>query len=309
MWSHGVHLTSSTAYDLNQQPFSGTTTYIVCPSNTAPDQTSCSGPAYKVPTLDSGLSQEGRISSAFGQINALISPGVNNYVSFFTQASRQVSSGVTVLMSYTLSKTTQSGVDFYDQFDLKDTHTLALQDQRHRLSVATVWRPAFKAREPLARALFSDWAVSMLSQFNAGHPFAGLLNPAANGGFLNDSAALQNTLNSAAGIGSRGPAPDAGIHPLISPWITQIDLGLQRSFRLIERQNLTFKAQAFNVFNTANYFSSNPYKYNPVGTTCGDGKTLNQTCYLLPAAGFNTPASISQPNGPRIFQFAVTYSF
>jgi hypothetical protein len=29
---------------------------------------------------------------------------------------------------------------------------------------------------------------------------------------------------------------------------------------------------------------TNPYKYNPVETTCGDGKTLNQTCYLLPAA-------------------------
>jgi hypothetical protein len=309
MWSHGVHLTSSTAYDLNLQPVSGTTTYVVCPVNTAPGQTSCNGPAYTGPNLDSGLLREGRISSAFGQINALISPGVNNYVSFFTQVNQQVSDGVTLLLAYTLSKTTQSGVDFFNQFDLTNTHGLALQDQRQRLSLATVWTSHIGAGEPLERALLSNWSISMLAQFNAGHPFTGLLNPSANGGFLDDSAALQNTLNSAAGIAARGPSPDAGLNVLFAPWITQIDVGLQRKFHLIGRHNVVFKAQAFNVLNHANFINLNPYQYNPVGTTCGDGKSVNQTCYLLPAAGFHTPQSISQPNGPRVFQFAATYSF
>ena len=100
LWSHGVHLTSSTAFDLNLLPTSGTTTYVVCPGNSAPDQVSCSGPAYTGPNLDSLRLQEGRINPAFGQINALISPGVSNYISFFAQANRQVSEGVTVLAAY-----------------------------------------------------------------------------------------------------------------------------------------------------------------------------------------------------------------
>jgi hypothetical protein len=309
MWSHGVHLTSSTAYDLNQLPPSGTTTYIVCPPNTPAGHTTCAGPAYVGPNLDSSLLKNGLINPTFGQINALISPGVNNYVSFFAQANKQVIDGFSVVMAYTFSKTTQSGVDFYNQFELGGTHSLAILDQRHRLSLAVVWSPRTSFSDTLVRVPFSNWSISLLSQFNSGHPYTGLLNPAANGGFLNDSAALQNTLNTAAGLAGRGPVPNAGLNAFFLPWITEIDLGLQRRFRITERQSFVFKAQAFNLFNSANFVSANQFEYNPVGQTCGDGRSLNQTCYLVPAPGFNTLTSISQPHGPRIFQFSLTYSF
>ena len=314
MWSHGVHLTASTAYDLNLLPAVGQTTYVVCPADTSATATSCNGPSYVGPNLDSGLLREGAISSKFGQIDALVSPGVNNYVSFFTQMNRQVSRGFSAVMSYTLSKTTQSGVDFYNQFDLIGTHDLSLQDQRHRLSVALVWAPQTRFKNSVAKALLSDWSLSLLSQFNSGHPYTGLLNPAANGSFLNDSAALQNTANSAAGIAGRGPSPDIGLNAFTGPWITEVDFGLERRFHLTEHHILTFKAQVFNLLNSANYsvqFGSgiNQFQFNPTGATCGDGKTINQTCYLVRAAGFKTFESISQPNGPRIIQFALTYSF
>jgi eukaryotic-like serine/threonine-protein kinase len=45
------------------------------------------------------------------------------------------------------------------------------------------------------------------------------------------------------------------------------------------------------------------------GATLEDGRSKDQTCYLVPAAGFKTFESISQPNGPRITQFSLTYSF
>lgn len=314
MWSHGVHLTASTAYDMNLMPISGQTTYIVCPPGTPATATSCSGPGYVGPTMDSGLLREGLISSQFGQIDALISPGVNNYVSGFTEVTRQMSHGFSAIMSYTFSKTTQSGVDFYDQFDFSNTRGLSLQDQRHRLSVAMVWAPDTNFSNPAAKALFSHWAISLLSQFNSGHPYTGLLNPAANGDYLNDTAALQSAANSAAGIAGRGPSPNIGLGGFEGPWITEVDLGLERKFYITERQSFTFKAQAFNLLNSANYYVQfgsgiDQYQYNPVGSTCGDGKSLNQTCYLLPAPGFQTFESISQPNGPRIMQFSLTYSF
>lgn len=314
MWSHGVHLTASTAYDMNLFPISGQTTYVVCPSGTPATASSCSGPSYVGPTMDSGLLRDGLISSQFGQINALISPGVNNYVSGFTEVTRQMAHGFSAIMSYTFSKTTQSGVDFYNQFDFSNTRGLSLQDQRHRLSVALVYAPEVKFSNAAAKAIFSNWAISLLSQFNSGHPYTGLLNPAANGDYLNDTAALQSTANSAAGIAGRGPSPDLGLSGFEGPWITEVDLGLERKFYITEHQSFTFKAQAFNLFNSANYYVQfgsgiNQYQYNPVGSTCGDGKSLNQTCYLLQAPGFQTFESISQPNGPRIMQFSLTYSF
>jgi Carboxypeptidase regulatory-like domain len=314
MWSHGVHLTSSTAYDLNELPPSGQTTYIVCPQGTPAKAASCSGQATVGPNLDSGLQREGAISSQFGQINALISPGVNNYVSFFTQVNRQVSHGLSVVMAYTLSKTTQSGVDFYNQFDLKDTRGLSLQDQRHRLSVAAIWTPQTRFTAPAAKALLSNWSISLLSQFNSGHPYTGRLNPSTNGSYLNDSAALQTTANSAAGLAGRGPAPNVGLNAFTGTWITEIDMGLKRKFRLTEHLDVTFEAQVFNLLNSANYFIQagggiNSYEYNPTGPTCGNGTSLNQTCYLVPAPGFQTFQSISQPNGPRIFQFSLRLGF
>ena len=166
MWSHGTHITSSTAYDLNLKQPTGTVTY------TLPN-----GGTVVAPNLDANLLQEGAISSNFGQINALISPGTNQYVSFYTQLNRQVAQGLNVVASYTLAKSTQAGVDFYNQFDLSGTHGLSLLDQRQRLSVAMVYRPQVTLENHAAKLLLSDWTTSLLSQLNSGRPYSGLLNP------------------------------------------------------------------------------------------------------------------------------------
>jgi hypothetical protein len=94
----------------------------------------------------------------------------------------------------------------------------------------------------------------------------------------------------------------------------EVDLGIARSFHIPELPALTLKAQAFNLFNRANFFVGNgvgvdEVQYNPIGTTCGDGITVNQLCYLVPNPGFGTPQSVSHANGPRIFQFAIEYRF
>src|SRR5215470_16329417 len=82
-WTHGVHLISSSAYDLNQSPPTGTTTYILC-SSRATDPSACNGASMVLPNLDSELlaQNDHRLTNAFGQINALISPGINNYNAF-----------------------------------------------------------------------------------------------------------------------------------------------------------------------------------------------------------------------------------
>jgi hypothetical protein len=131
---------------------------------------------------------------------------------------------------------------------------------------------------------------------------------------LNNSASLQSTGNTALGIGGSGPSPVEGLHSFYGPWIVEVDVGVARRIRVHENHAILLKAQAFNLFNRANFYVANgagvdAVQYNPIGTTCGDGMTLQQLCYLVPNPGFGTPQSISHANGPRIFQFAMEYHF
>jgi hypothetical protein len=114
-----------------------------------------------------------------------------------------------------------------------------------------------------------------------------------------------------------GLAPGDGINSFTGPWITEIDLGVERRFSLGEKGNISLKGQIFNLFNSPNYYVEagsgiNQVQYNASGATCGDGKTLDQTCTLTAnngVGGFKTFTAVSQPNPPRIMQFSFGYSF
>jgi hypothetical protein len=330
-WTHGVHLLSSSAYDLNLNPPVGTTTYILCAAG-ATDSSNCNGRSVALPNLDSGLLTEGHINPNAGQMNELISPGINNYNSFFIQGQRRFRHGLAFQTAYTFSKNIMSrGVDFNNQFNFSNTHAPYLLDQRHRLSIAAIYAPGLEAHleSTLLRSILSDWTISSVMHFASGRPYAALIDTACaadsiEGGCptdtqnaINNTAALQSTANSALGINAGSPSPLVGLDSFYGPWTQQIDLGLARRFNLTERQSITLEAQAFNLLNHANYYVQNgtgvnSIQYTPFGSTCGDGQSPNQTCYLAPNAGsggFGTLTTINSLNGPRVLQFALKYTF
>jgi hypothetical protein len=330
MWNHGVHLFSGSAYDLNLNPLQGETTYVVCPPGTT--AAPCSGRKITLPNMDSGLLTEGRINTQLGQINELISPGQNQYNSLFVQLKRRVSEGLTLQFSYTFAKSVmRDGMDFNNQFDFSNTNGPSLLDQRHRITFAGVYRPALERLTSSAtgRALLSGWRLSSVMEFSSGRPYASLLSPACTSSTLsfsncdgandnlNDTAFNQDTANTAAGINGGGPTPGVGLNSFYGPWLERIDVALARSIRIKEGKELQLEVQVFNLFNHANYYVQNgdginQLQYNPIGTNCGDGATLNQTCYLVPNTGpgnFGTLQEIS-PNGlPRALQFSLRFAF
>jgi hypothetical protein len=327
MWTHGLHLIAGSAYDMNLKPPTGTTTYVVCPAGVT--QVPCIGPQMVRPNLDSGLQQEGLINPNLGQINALISPGINNYNALFAQLQRRFHQGLALQASYTFSKNlTSNGVDFNNQFNLRDTRAPSLLDQRHRLTIAAVYQP-FSGRHfdsRLANDLLSDWALSSVILFSSGRPYAALLDTACTSstgntgscdganGHVNDTAINQSTANSALGINGSGPSLNEGINSFYGPWTQEVDFGLARSFTIGERHTITFQAQVFNVANHPNYYVQNgngvnAVQYLPTGSTCGDGISQTQTCYLIPEPGFKTLQIINALNGPRVWQFAFKYRF
>ena len=338
-WTHGVHLIASSAYDLNLQRPVGATRYVLCPPGAA-ETDDCNGHSVVLPNLDSGLLTEGRITSNFSQINALISPGLNNYNSLFAQVQRRLRNGVALQGAYTFSKNIMSrGVDFNNQFDFRNTHAPYLLDQRHRLSVAGIFAPSFANHLPhgLLRELAANWTISTVMQFASGRPYAALIDSActsdeldecqesnvfngtsvAASNAINNTAALQSTANSALGINAGSPSPLVGLDSFYGPWTQQVDIGLSRQFNISERHVITVQAQAFNLLNHANYYVQNgtgvnAIQYSPFGRTCGDGHSRNQTCYLVPntgSGGFGTLNVINALNGPRVLQFALKYSF
>jgi hypothetical protein len=227
-----------------------------------------------------------------------------------------VGRGLSAIASYTFSKSTQSGVDFYNQFNLGETRGLSLLDQRQRLSVAFVYAPTADFSNATEQSLLKDWKISVISQLAAGHPYTGVI------ALLNDSAAEQATANTAAGlVGGNSPgyglAPGDGINSFTGPGIEQTDLGIERAFKLGEKGTVTLKAQVFNLLNAANYYvyagsGINQVQYTTGGSTCGDGKTLNQVCTLTAnngVGGFQTLTAVDQANPPRIMQFSFGYKF
>jgi hypothetical protein len=330
MWNHGLHILSGSAYDLNLNPLQGTTTYVVCPpsATTAP----CRGQTITLPNMDNGLLTEGFINPNLGQINELISPAQNYYNSFFVQLQRRMSQGLSLEFSYTLAKSIMlDGMDFNNQFDFSNTHAPSLLDQRQRITFAGVYQPrlARLTSSATGRALLSGWTLSSVMQFSSGRPYAALLSPActsstlsfsncdgANGN-LNDNAFNQDTANTAGGIDGAGPTPGIGLNSFYGPWLKMIDLQLARSFSIREGLQLQFQAQVFNLFNHANFYVQNgnginQLQYNPIGANCGDGQTLNQTCYLVPNSGpgnYGTLQEISPDGLPRVFQFSVRFTF
>ncbi len=332
MWNHGVHIISGSAYDANLCPLqgtstatcsttgTGTTTYIVCPpgTTTAP----CTGPTYTLPNMDSGILQnwDGLLSSQFGQIQELISPAQNYYNSLFVQVQHRLSQGFSLQFGYTYAKSIMlDGMDFNNQFDFSNTHAPSLLDERHRFTIAGVYRPRLEqlTTSDAGRKALSGWILSTVMEFSSGRPYAGLLGPAPSGDNLNDTAFNQDTAATAGGINGVGPTPGIGLNSFYGPWLERIDVGLARSFEIREGKELQFQVQTFNLFNHANYYVQNgdginQIQYNPVGTNCGDGMTLNQTCYLLPNSGpgnFGSVQEISPDGLPRSLQFSARFTF
>jgi hypothetical protein len=320
MWNHGVHIISGSAYDVNLQPLTGTTTYTVCPPSTPTTAQSCSGQTITLPNMDSGLLRDGLVSTKLGQIQELISPAQNHYNSLFVQVQHRMSQGFSLQFSYTFAKSIMlDGMDFNNQFDFSNTHAPSLLDQRHRLTLAAVYRPRLEqlTTSDAGRKVLSGWTLSSVMEFSSGRPYAGLLAPASSGDNLNDTAFNQDTAATAGGVNGAGPTPGIGLNSFYGPWLERIDVGLARSFEIREGKELQFQAQAFNLFNHANYYVQNgdginQLQYNPIGSNCGDGMSTNQQCYLVPNSGpgnFGTFGEIS-PNGlPRVLQFSARFTF
>jgi hypothetical protein len=192
----------------------------------------------------------------------------------------------TILANYTWSRATDNATDFnsdYSPFNatcLKCDKSLSDFDQRNKVVIAGVIESPWENSK-----IFRDFQLSPIFTYNSGHPFNLLAGADINGDghFTNDRP------------------PGAGRNTGIGPTYTNLDLRLGRGFKIGEKANLLFTAEAFNLANHTNYATVN----NIVGAAFGTRFNVHGTDTVGPSQPLGFTAAF--PN--REIQLGVRFTF
>jgi hypothetical protein len=242
-----------------------------------------------------------------GQLNAFNA----NYNGLAAKLERRYSNGLQFLGSYTWSK----AMDIVDGdntvvqniYNPQLTYGPAGFDRTHNFLLSGIYAlpfgpggKFFKSNNILSRELIGGWQLTGIEQVATGQPIQITANNNTDTSSLHGFFALKtcdwNTGFTRTERQFYNPAcfaqPAAGEYGTTrsgprQPRLVNTNLGLTKVFPITERQQLQFRAEAFDVFN------------HP--TLQGGSVTLT-----APNAGLVTSEA---SNGPRVMQFALRYSF
>jgi hypothetical protein len=291
--SHGLHLLGNSngvtrqangnfGFDLNLVPpdqqvaFGGA-------ANTA-TVTLPNGKTYTTPDFSA---IDGFINPNFGTINAIDNSGLSIYNGLLVSLrhhSRQFLSSV----AYTLSRTTDQGTGYFNQFDQASQRGPSQLDQTHRFVATGVWSPQFHA--------LKNFEFSGIVTLASGRPYTAVFdNPEVNFSIV----------------------PGEKFNSFRGPTFKDVDFSVSRVFHLAERCQLGFRAEAFDVFNHPNYQQN--VVDNVQYTICPDPKqqcpitnpnnSTDQLWTAGPNPDFGAPGAIVPKFGSRSFQFSTRFTF
>ncbi len=258
----------------------------------------------------------------YGDIAGLQTAASSSYNALQVLLRRNIA-GLELDAAYTYSHSIDDSSDRYDG-SFVNTYNPAMNrassnfDERHIFNVSYVWDvPAFKHGS--MRTWLGGWQYSGIMNFNSGSPFS-VLYPADNAGVGNGLGSssygniLGNPNNTLHPVDQYGrlyylqnafvtPTAltfgDTGRNSLRNPDFINFDMALFKHFAIKESTALEFRAEAFNVFNHAEWL--------PVAGQAGAGANIN-------GSGNNTMGSPSflYSGGfheARVMQFALKFLF
>lgn len=255
----------------------------------------------------------------------------SNYNALQTSVRKRFSHGTSFLASYTYSKSLDvtSGGGNSSQFDLSfitnnqadpnNAYGPSDFDRTHRFVLSFVQRaPDLRSGPWMARQALSGWQFSGIMVLQSGLPIS--VNDSTAGTAYGNSVSEVRAECTGAPVASSGPlttringyfnfaaftpAPAIGNEPGVTgfgscgtgivrgPRQRNLDLGVQREFRVTERGNIEFRAEFFNLTNTPNFGM-------PVRDFAAAQETLNGTWGPISSTASN----------PRIVQLALKFNF
>ena len=219
----------------------------------------------------------------FTNIIPIYSVGANNwYDSLQVTLNKRFSRGLQFQGAYTWAKNLDQGMAHQNSYDIRAGKALADIDVSHRFTLGYVYELPFgRGRQwgagwsKTMDLILGQWQVNGITTFQAGTPLqitasntAGLFNmvtrPNNNGKSATKSGPVQERLNgyfdksvfsqpAAFTFGNVGPRlPDVRNDGIFN-W----DISVFKHFRITERLNLQFRAEALNAFNTPRFSSPN----------------------------------------------------
>lgn len=216
--------------------------------------------------------QFGRAASTV--LQAPYEGGSGRYDSLQTTLTRRFSGGYQVQASYTWSKSMSWGTAWNDPSQFHRNRALSSFDRPHNLQVGWVAELPFGQGKPLAsegigKLLLGGWQLNGIFSAYGGTPFT----VGSSGTSLNapgNSQTADQVLAEVKILGGTGPGQsyfdplafrpvtdvrygNTGLNILRGPGLVNVDLGLFRDFRIRERLQLQFRAEAFNATNTPHF--------------------------------------------------------
>lgn len=246
-----------------------------------------------VNTLD--LITRRRPLTAFGQIDEKRFDGITNFNGLQSSLTRSFTKGWLFQAQYMWGHAISDSAGSGEGGQIQDVACRACDrgptdyDIRQTFTVNSVYQL------PWARnKLYGGWDLSGIFTARTGTPLTVLVNRAAanvpsgqtqtqRANYVGGNVYLPNPgpdgwLNPAAfAAPANGTYGNAGRNVFRGPGLWQADLGLSKKFRITERLNLDFRAEAFNLFNRAQY--GNPVNnisnstFGRINVTANDGAT------------------------------------
>ena len=221
---------------------------------------------------------DGILNPNFGPINAIDNSGLSIYHGLLVSLhhrSRQFFSSV----AYTFSKTIDQGTGYFNQFNQAAQRGPSQLDQPHRFVLTGVWTPEIR--------YVKGFEVSGVLNLASGRPYTAVF----------DSSEVNFSI-----------VPGEGFNSFRGPDVKNFDLSVSREFHLGERWRARVTAEAFDLFNRANFQQNAVDNVQYTLTQTGAAGT-NGIWSAAPNSTFGTPLAIVPRFGARSFQLSTRVSF
>jgi hypothetical protein len=286
----------------------------------------------------------------YNNVTVYESAAVSNYNALQVALNRRAAKGLFLGLTYSVSKalttaSTDTSSVRIDQYTRFADYGAATFDVRQNFVLNYVYQlPGVKSNY-LSRVVTSGWQVSGVTSIRTGMPFTPGFSVSGAGsanqtGSNTESARIGYIAGCSPYTGSSDPfgrlnaacftAPmpgslglESGQNWLYNPGLINFDFALERQFAIKERMHVQLRADAFNVFNHANFTGLNTtlnfgaYPQNANGIITGSPAVANNaTPYnaagqLVNVTGFGsvTSPAAGAPGGPRVLQLLARITF
>lgn len=269
----------------------------------------------------------------FRRLDLVTNGGYSNYNALQAQYQRRLTRGFQALLSYTFGKSldnvseeTQNNLQAPSgRFDPDLDYAPSVFDVRHAFNGAISYEIPSLFENGLAKKVFGGFGIDAIYRARTATPVnlvsganslglgvTTILRPDYVSGqplYIDDESAPGGRRFNPLAFDRATPLAQGrqgtlGRNVLRGFPARQLDLSLRRQFNLTERLNLQLRADAFNIFNTANFANQSGI----LGTSYLTNSTFGRASRTL-SSGLGGLSSIYQIGGPRSFQLSAKLNF